>query len=77
MIRSQRWPGALTVAKNGKFCSIYIGDGCKRGDSCFNPTEPPEVQADPVEGKEEPEPNGKEPVEAPPEGEEEKNEEEG
>ena len=43
VIRSQRWPGALTVAKNGKYCSIYIGDGCKRGDTCFNPTEPPEV----------------------------------
>jgi len=51
-----RWPGAVTVAKNGQFASIYIGDGQKRGDSCFNPTEPPEVNLDPQETKEEPEP---------------------
>ena len=43
-----RWPGAVTVAKNGKYASIYIGDGQKRGDSCFNQTEPPEVCADPT-----------------------------
>lgn len=42
-----RWPGAVTVAKNGLFAGIYVGDAQKRGDSCFNPTEPPEVQADP------------------------------
>lgn len=63
-----RWPGAVTVAKNGKFCSIYVGDGQKRGDSFFNPTEPPEVQLDPSEPTEEPEPNGKDPVVAPVDG---------
>lgn len=47
IIRSLRWPGAVTVAKGGKFCSIYVGDGIKSGDSSFNPTEPPEVQSDP------------------------------
>lgn len=62
VIRSLRWPGSITVSKNGKFASIYVGDGQKRGDSCFNPTEPPEVLSDPVEGQEEPEPNGKDPV---------------
>lgn len=47
IIRSLRWPGAVTVSKGGKFCSIYVGDGIKSGDSSFNPTEPPEVQSDP------------------------------
>ena len=51
-----RWPGATTVAKNGKYCSIYVGDGIKRGDTSFNPTEPPEVQSDPVDQIEQPEP---------------------
>lgn len=58
-----RWPGALTVAKNGQFFSIYVGDCIKRGDTYFNPTEPPEVMADPQEGEEQPEPQGKEPSE--------------
>jgi len=43
VIKSLRWPGSVTVAKGGKFCSIYVGDGCKRGDSCFNPTKPDDV----------------------------------
>lgn len=51
-----RWPGATTVAKNGKYCTIYVGDGIKRGDTSFNPTEPPEVQSDPVDQIEQPEP---------------------
>ena len=79
VIRSIRWPGSVTVAKNGKFCTLYVGDGQKRGDSYFNPTEPPEVLADPNEPIEQPEPNGKEPVEEKPaeggEGEEEGQEE--
>jgi len=65
VIRSLRWPGALTVAKNGKYCNIYVGDCIKKGDSMFNPTDPPEVMADPDDGdearKEQPEPQGKEP----------------
>ena len=38
VIRSVRWPGAVTVAKGGKFTNIYIGNGIKRGDTIFNPT---------------------------------------
>jgi len=49
VIKSLRWPGALTCAQNGKFQSIYVGFGMKRGDVCFNPTEPPEVQKDPID----------------------------
>lgn len=47
VVRSLRWPGAVTVAKGGKITSIYIGYGLKRGDSSFNPTEPPMVERDP------------------------------
>ena len=43
VLKSLRWPGALTVSQNGNFASIYVGYGLKRGDVCFNPTEPPEV----------------------------------
>ena len=62
IIRSTRWPGAITVAKGGKFCNIYVGDGIKKGAPIFNPTETPMVEMDPREAIEEPEPNGKDPV---------------
>ena len=55
VIKSLRWPGAITVSQNGKFACIYVGYGLKRGDVCFNPTEPPEVQRDPVDQTEQPE----------------------
>lgn len=62
VIKSLRWPGAVTVCKNGKFCSIYVGDAIKQGDSSFNPIEPPEVMGDPSDQIEMPEPT---PLEAP------------
>ena len=49
VVSSLRWPGAMTVAKGGKFVSIYVGDGNKRGDFSYNPTETPEVNSDPKE----------------------------
>ena len=56
VIKSLRWPGSITIAKGGKFTNIYIGNCQKRADSSFNPTEPPEVQRDPVDSTEQPEP---------------------
>jgi radial spoke head protein 4A len=56
VIKSLRWPGAVTVAQGGKFASIYVGYGIKKGDTCFNPIEPPEIQRDPVDHVEQPEP---------------------
>ena len=47
VIQSMRWPGAVTVSKGGKFCSLYVGDGQKRGDTCFNPIEPPTILMEP------------------------------
>ena len=52
VIKSLRWPGAVSVAKNGKYCNIYVGDCIKKGDSMFNPTDPPEVMGDPDDGDE-------------------------
>ncbi len=57
VIKSLRWPGALTVAKGGKFTTIYVGYGLKHGASSYNPVEPPSVCADPDEDEEKPEPN--------------------
>lgn len=67
VIKSLRWPGAVTVSQNSKFASIYVGYGLKRGDVCFNPTEPPEVQRDPVDQSEQPEPTPLVAPEEPPE----------
>ena len=67
VIRSLRWPGAVTVAKGGKFHNVYIGYGMKQGDSSFNPTEPPEVQADPQDMIENPEPTPLNAPQEPPE----------
>ena len=57
VIKSLRWPGAVTVAKGGKHTSVYIGYGLKKGDPSYNPIEPPAVQVDPEEEEEKPEPN--------------------
>ena len=62
VIKSLRWPGSITVAKSGKFCTVYVGWGLKKGDPSYQPIEPPEVQADPDDQAEMPEPN---PLEAP------------
>ena len=56
VIRSLRWPGAITVSKGGKCTSIYVGYGLKKGDPSYNPVEPPMVAADPDEDVEQPEP---------------------
>ena len=65
VIRSIRWPGSVTVAKGGKYTSIYVGDAIKRGETSFNPTEPPEVQDDPTEQEARPEPTPLLPPEEP------------
>jgi hypothetical protein len=56
VLKSLKWPGAITVHKCGKFCSIYVGDGMKVGANSMSPTEPPEVQRDPEDETEMPEP---------------------
>lgn len=56
VIKSLRWPGAVTVVQNGTFCNFYSGNGMKKGDVCLNPTEPPEIMDDPEDQVEQPEP---------------------
>lgn len=75
VIRSLKWPGALTVSKGGKFTNIYVGYGLKRGDQSFSPTDPPEVLKDPMDQPEEPEPTPLEPPEEPVEDDTDKEEE--
>jgi len=62
VIKSIRWPGAVTVSKGGKFTNVYVGYGVKRADSSFNPTSPPTVDEEPQDPVEQPEPT---PLEAP------------
>lgn len=57
ILKSLRWPGAITVSKGGKCTSVYVGHGLKKGDPSYNPIEPPPVQEDPEEEEEKPEPN--------------------
>ena len=40
VLRSLRWPGAVTVFKGGKFVNAYVGWGIKHGDVVQNPVEP-------------------------------------
>jgi len=67
VLRSLRWPGAITVTKGGKCAFCYLGYGLKRGDPSYNPTEPPEVQKDPQDQYENPEPTPLEAPQEPPE----------
>lgn len=69
VIRSLRWPGAVTVSKGGKFTNIYLGYGIKRGDPIFQPTQPPEIGRDPEETQQAKEPQPKLPPEEKKEGE--------
>ena len=64
-MKSKRWPGSVTVAKGGNFCTIYVGDGVKSSDfeTCYYPTEPPEVMDDPPQQDDHAEPFGEDPVE--------------
>lgn len=65
VLKSLRWPGAVTVSKGGKFANVYVGHGLKRGDQSFNPTDPPEVLKDPQDQPEQPEPTPLHPPEEP------------
>lgn len=76
-VRSFKWPGSATVYQNGKWESIYIGDGIALGGDSFMPIAPAEIMQDPEDGIEQDEPNPKtavEPIE--PDTDEEKKEEE-
>ena len=52
VLKSVRWPGAITVCKGGKFTNVYVGYAVKRVDSSFNPTSPPSVEVEPTDASE-------------------------
>lgn len=67
-VRSLVWPGAVTASQKGNYTNIYIGYGLKAGDPDFFPAAPFDVQDEPDDPGEQPEPQGteepEEPVEA-------------
>lgn len=74
LIRNMRWPGTLTVWKEGKFANIYVGFGIKATDSPYSPTQLKRIDNDPEDANEQREPN---PEKEPPKPEEVKEGEEG
>jgi len=69
VVRCMTWPGAVTVAKGGQFTNIYVGHGLKFGEPDFFPCAPLDIQDEPEDPGEmpEPQPEGAPPsTEAPP-----------
>merc|ERR1719380_286149 len=69
VVRCMTWPGAVTVAKAGSFTNLYVGHGLKFGEPDFFPCAPLDIQDEPEDPGEmpEPQPEGAPPsTEAPP-----------
>ena len=56
VLRSTKWPGATTVADGSSFVNHYVGFGICAGTVPFFPAAPGEVQAEPDDLEEQPEP---------------------
>lgn len=59
VVRSNRWPGAFTVAQGVKYCNIYVGYGLRDKGDPFFPLAPGPVQREPgddVDEQDEPNP---------------------
>ncbi|CAI2368089.1 unnamed protein product [Moneuplotes crassus] len=65
VLKSNRWPGSVTVWKGVNWHQIYVGNGHKYEMKNYFPTHPPYIPVDPEDIEEHPEPNPQE-VEAPP-----------
>merc|ERR1712025_1085415 len=70
-VRCLTWPGAVTVCKGAQFTNLYIGHGLKYGEPDFFPCAPLDIQDEPEDPGEMPEPNpqGAPPTEEEPKGE--------
>ncbi|KAL8435878.1 hypothetical protein Efla_002122 [Eimeria flavescens] len=55
-VLSNTWPGAVTVCCNKDYSSFYCGWGLRRGGDPFFPIAPEDVQMDPPDLEEQPEP---------------------
>lgn len=73
-VRCLTWPGAVTACKGTQFTNLYVGHGLKYGEPDFFPCAPLDIQEEPEDPGEMPEPQ---PEGAPPTQEEPKGEEEG
>lgn len=62
VVKSNRWPGSLTVWKGTSWNQIYVGHGHKYESQSYFPVSPPTVPTDPEDQEEQPEPN---PLDAP------------
>ena len=79
VVKNLRWPGNVTVVKGGRFLSFYLGYGIKKTDPTFVPIAPNDVNNDPEDPVEQPEPtplNAPEELESDSEEEKKDNEEE-
>lgn len=56
VLKSLRWPGSVTVCKDGKWWNFYTGTGVKRTGPSFEPTAPPQIDVEPSDPVEQPEP---------------------
>mmetsp|Transcript_63694 Transcript_63694/g.73021 ORF Transcript_63694/g.73021 Transcript_63694/m.73021 type:complete len:468 (+) Transcript_63694:57-1460(+) len=61
IMKSLRWPGALTAAQNGKWANIYVGYGTKHGSLAFEPQDCEPILDEPDDRAGYPEPNHKDP----------------
>ncbi|CAD8141915.1 unnamed protein product [Paramecium octaurelia] len=60
LLRNFLWPGAVTVSNTNEYISVYFGYGLKNQQHSFNPLAPKDVQEDPEDIDEVPEPNPRE-----------------
>jgi len=65
-VQSLAWPGAVSVSQHNGYANLYIGYGLKAGDPDFFPPAPPDVQNEPMDREEMPEPQGTQESEEPP-----------
>ncbi|CEM16903.1 unnamed protein product [Vitrella brassicaformis CCMP3155] len=57
VVKSLRWPGAVIAAQGKKYVTVYIGYGLKAGVPPFYPTAPGDIQEEPEDLVEQPEPH--------------------
>ena len=63
ILKSLWWPGLVVIHRDGKWITFYVGDGLKAKLQPMYPVNPPLIQMELPDGKEQPEPT---PLNAPP-----------